>query len=171
MFEPCMECLWHSDGIVPSLASILTKQHSIRGGKYLLKTPGNAISETLNFKMSLDALALKKLCLWCKFQSRLLIIIGLLLKNFLTALLVKRLLTAKVLINNNTFPNDRYDTNSQLYSYRCRWGWSWPCFDTILSAFLHVGKKRKEVCVELGEPQPRSPLLKGQDTKPTALDM
>ena len=134
------------------------------------KPPGNAISETLNFKMSLDASALKKLCLWCKFQSRLLIIIGLLLKNFLTALLVKRLLTAKVLINNNTFPNDRYDTNSPLYSYRCRWGWSWPCFDTILSAFLHVGKKRKEVCVKLGQPQPRSPLLKGQDTKPTALD-
>ena len=34
-------------------------------------------------------------------------------------------------------------------------------FDTILSAFLHVGKKRKEVCVKLGQPQPQSPLLKG----------
>ena len=44
-----------SMAIVPSLACILTKQHAIRGGKYLLKTPGTTISETLNFKMSLDA--------------------------------------------------------------------------------------------------------------------
>ena len=52
------------DGIVPSLARILTKQHGIRGGgEYLLKTPENAISETLNFKMSLSATALKNLCL------------------------------------------------------------------------------------------------------------
>ena len=52
------------DGIVPSLARILTKQHGIRGsGEYLVKTPENAISETLNFKMSLDATALKNLCL------------------------------------------------------------------------------------------------------------
>ena len=41
-----MECLRHFDGIVPSVASILTKQYSIRGGKYLFKTPENAISET-----------------------------------------------------------------------------------------------------------------------------
>ena len=33
---------------------ILTKQHGIRGGKYLLKTSGNNISETLIFKMSLQ---------------------------------------------------------------------------------------------------------------------
>ncbi|CAH3141018.1 unnamed protein product [Porites lobata] len=58
------------DGIVPSLARILTKQHGIRGGgEYLLKTPENAISETLNFKMSLDATALKNLCL--EFTERL----------------------------------------------------------------------------------------------------
>ena len=37
--------------------------------------------------MSLDASVLKNLCLWCEFQSRLLFIISLLLKNFLTALL------------------------------------------------------------------------------------
>ena len=50
------------DSIVPSLARILTKQHGIRGGgEYLLKTPENVISETLNFKMSLDATALKNL--------------------------------------------------------------------------------------------------------------
>ena len=55
----------------------LTKQHGICSGKYLLKTPGNAISETSNFQLSLDASALKNLCLWCKFQS------CLLLKNFL----------------------------------------------------------------------------------------
>ena len=79
--------LQHFDGIVPSVASIVTKQHdSIRGRKYLLKTPRNANSEILNFIMSLYALALKNLCLWCEFQSYLLIIISLLLENFLTAL-------------------------------------------------------------------------------------
>ena len=36
--------------------------------------------------MSIDALALRNLCLWCEFQSHLLFIISLLLKNFLTAL-------------------------------------------------------------------------------------
>ena len=89
MFEPCnvVECLGHFEGIVPSLVCILTKQHGVHGGKYLLKTPGNTISETLNFKMSLDALALKNLYLWCEFQSRLIFIISLLLKNILTALL------------------------------------------------------------------------------------
>ena len=46
------------DGIVPSLS------HGIRGGgEYLLKTPENAISETLNFTMSLAATFLKNLCL------------------------------------------------------------------------------------------------------------
>ena len=50
-------------------------------------TPGNAISKTLNFKMSLDALVLKNLCLWCEFRSRLLFIISLLHKNVLTTLL------------------------------------------------------------------------------------
>ena len=45
-----MERLGHFDGIVPSLACILTKQHGVRGGKYLMKTPGNAISDDLNFK-------------------------------------------------------------------------------------------------------------------------
>ena len=67
-----MECLEHFKGIVLSLACILTKQHGIRGGNCLLKTPGNGISETLNFKISLVAMALKNLCLWCEFQSRLL---------------------------------------------------------------------------------------------------
>ena len=37
-------------------ACILTKPDGIL--KYILKTPGNAIFETLNFKMLLDALAL-----------------------------------------------------------------------------------------------------------------
>ena len=60
-FEPCdvVQRLGHFDGIVPSLACILTKQHGVRGGKYHLKIPGNGISETLlYFKMSLDASAL-----------------------------------------------------------------------------------------------------------------
>ena len=38
------------------------------------------------FQMSLDASAFKNLCLWCEFQSSLLFITSLLLKNFLTAL-------------------------------------------------------------------------------------
>ena len=54
--------------------------------KIPLETPGNAISLTLLFKTSLDASVLKSLCLWRKFQSCLLFIINLLLKNFLTAL-------------------------------------------------------------------------------------
>ena len=85
---PCnvVEHLGHFDGIVPSLACILTKQHGVRSEKYLLKTPGNTISETLNFKISLDASALKNLCLWCEFQNCLLFINSLPLKKFLTAL-------------------------------------------------------------------------------------
>ena len=86
-FEPCnvVEWLEHFDDIVPSLACILMKNGGIRGGKCLLKTPGNCISKTLNFKMSLDTSALKKLCLWCEFRQ--LFIISLLLKNVLTALM------------------------------------------------------------------------------------
>ena len=85
-FEPCdvVECLGHFDGIVPSLECILTKEHGVHGGKYLLKAPGNAISETLNFKVSLDSSALKDLCLWCEFRQLFIIILP--LKNFLTAL-------------------------------------------------------------------------------------
>ena len=69
MFEPCdvLERLGHFDGIVPSLACILTKQRGVRGGKYLLKTPGNTIFETLIFKISLEALTPENLFLWCKF--------------------------------------------------------------------------------------------------------
>ena len=87
-FEPCdvVERLGHFDGIASSLACIPTKQHGVRGGKYLLNTPGDAISEILNFTMSLDASALKNVRLWCEFQSHLLFIISLLLKNVLTAL-------------------------------------------------------------------------------------
>ena len=86
--KPCdvLEHLGNFDGIVPSLVCILMKQHGIHGGKCLLKTPGNAISVTQNFKMSLAASTLKNLCFWCEFQSCLLFIISLLLKNFLTAL-------------------------------------------------------------------------------------
>ena len=88
MFEPCdvLECLGHFNSIFPSLACILRRQHGIRGGKYFLKTPGNVIPKTLNFKMFLDASAFKNLCLWCEIQSCLLFIISLLLKTFLTAL-------------------------------------------------------------------------------------
>ena len=37
------------------LCCTLTKQHGVHGGKPLLYTPGNAITETLIFKISLDA--------------------------------------------------------------------------------------------------------------------
>ena len=53
------------------------KQHSVCGGKHLLKTTFNAIFETLNFKMSLDASALKNLFLSCEFQIHPLFIISL----------------------------------------------------------------------------------------------
>ena len=105
-----LERLGHFDGSVPSLAFVLTKQHGIRCGKNLLKTPGNTISETLIFKMSLDASAPKNLCLWCEFQSRLLFIISLLLKNFLTALIVRDsffLLWLKLLKLKYTNQNER----------------------------------------------------------------
>ena len=48
MFEllDVLESLGHFDGIFPSLMCILTKQHGVRSGKYLLKNLGNAISET-----------------------------------------------------------------------------------------------------------------------------
>ena len=72
----------HFDSIVPSLACILTKHHGICSGKHLLKSPGNIICKSLIFKMSLDASALKSLCLWCEFQSHLLFIISLQLKTF-----------------------------------------------------------------------------------------
>ena len=78
--------LRHFNGIVPSLACILTKQQYVCNGNTSWKPVWNAISEA-NFKMSLDASVLKNLYLWCEFQSRLLFIISLLLKIFLTALL------------------------------------------------------------------------------------
>ena len=88
--EPCdvVERLGRFDGIALSLVCILIKQRCVQCGKYPLKTPGNGIFQTLNFKMSLDASALKNLCFWCEFQSWLLFVIRLLLKNVLTALLL-----------------------------------------------------------------------------------
>ena len=105
-----LERLGHFDGIVPRLAFVLTKQDGVRCGKNLLKTPGNTISETLIFEMSLDASAPKNLCLWCEFQIRLLFIISLLLKNFLTALIVRDsffLLWLKLLKLKYTKQNER----------------------------------------------------------------
>ena len=57
VFELCdvLEHLRHFRGVVSSLLCILTKQHGFCCGKYILKPPGNAISETLNVKMSPDA--------------------------------------------------------------------------------------------------------------------
>ena len=75
-----------STALLPVLPVVWQSNKASAVEKYLLKTPGNGISETLKFKMSLDALTLKHLCLWCKFQGQLLFIISLLLENFLTAL-------------------------------------------------------------------------------------
>ena len=82
-----MECLRHFDGIVPSVASILTKQFLHPWWKIPLENPWKChFWDSKDSKMSLDASALKNLCLWCKFQSHLLFIISLLLENVLTAL-------------------------------------------------------------------------------------
>ena len=101
-----MEHLGHFNGIIPSLGCILIKQHGVRGGKFLLKTPGNAISESINFRMSLDTSTLKNLSLWCEHQNCLLFITSLLLKNVLTALnhtLVKDLRSHCTLLSKLTF--------------------------------------------------------------------
>ena len=87
-----MECLGHFDSIVPSLACIPTKQW-LPGVKYLLKTPGNMISETRISKCRYTPiLSPKELPLVRPFQSHLLFIISLLLKNFLTALIHQRVI-------------------------------------------------------------------------------
>ena len=72
-----VECSGHLEDIVPSLACILMKH----GG---MEMP----FLRLNFKMFLGTSVLKNLCLWCEFQSCLLFIISLLLKNSLTALVI-----------------------------------------------------------------------------------
>ena len=130
-----MEHLGHFDGIVPSLVCILTKQHGVHGGKCLLKTPENAISVTQNFKMSVAASALKNLCLWCKFQSSLLFIISLLLKNFLTALVNLSFHTGLsknmyillfcfwlmlCFLSDQNFAGDRCDTLNRLQALNCQ---------------------------------------------------
>ena len=77
----CAIRLGHFDGIVPSLLFILTKQIPC-------ENPWKRHFQDSNFQNVpiIDGSALKHLCLWCKFQSHLLFIISLLLKNFLTAL-------------------------------------------------------------------------------------
>ena len=58
--------------------------------------------DSINFKMSLYASALKNLCLWCEFQSHIIIIIiSLLLNNFLTALLYI------IFFSNRPFPSSK----------------------------------------------------------------
>ena len=128
-----MECPGHCDGIVPCLACIVTKQHGVRSGKYLLKTPGNAISKTvtLNLKMSLDASALKHLYIWCEFYSHLQFIISLLLENFLTAL-VTPMLWACLVIHDLFHISCRYFGHTLLVCLQiwraCHWTEYIPCY-------------------------------------------
>ena len=61
--------LGNFDGIVPSLACILEQQSWHLKWKIPLENPGNGISETLNFIMSLDTSAIKNLRLYCEFQK------------------------------------------------------------------------------------------------------
>ena len=60
-----------------------------------LETSGKAISKTLNFKLFLGTSALKNLCIWCEFQSRVLFIISVVLRKFLKVLYQERSLTFK----------------------------------------------------------------------------
>ena len=126
-----MEHPGHCDGIFPCLACIVMKQHGVCSGKHLLKTTGNAISKTLNFKMSLDALALKNLCLWCEFQSCLLFIISLLLKNFSTAL-VTPMLWSCLVIHDLFHISCRYFGHTSLVCLQiwraCHWTEYIPCY-------------------------------------------
>ena len=93
MFEPCdvVERLGHFNGIIPSLACILTKQHGVPGGKFLLKTPGNPVSETLNFKMALKwpCLGPQELVAVVRVPKYYYSLSDCYLKNFLTALLFR----------------------------------------------------------------------------------
>ena len=72
----------HFDSIVLSLACVLTKLCP----RWKIPLENLWKCQTLIFKMSLDASGLKNLCLCYEFQSRLLFIFRLLLRNFLTAL-------------------------------------------------------------------------------------
>ena len=60
---------WNACNILIALFPLLWVFWWNKHPRWKIKTPGNAISETLNFKMSLDALAFKNLCLWREFQS------------------------------------------------------------------------------------------------------
>ena len=73
----------------------------------------------LHFKISLSALALKNLCLWCEFQSRLLIIISLLLENFLTALPACLILGRRGLCPQGSLPSHLQSLQS-ITQYFCR---------------------------------------------------
>ena len=75
-----MEHLGHFDGIVSSPACFMTKQHGVGDGKQFLKTPGNAISESLNIEMPRT---LRTCAVVVSFESHLLFIIRLLLKNII----------------------------------------------------------------------------------------
>ena len=71
--------------------------HGIHSGKYLWKH--HFRDSKFQNDLSLDASALRNLCLWCEFQSRLLIIISLLLKNFLTALEVVQIVSCPFVLS------------------------------------------------------------------------
>ena len=112
--------------------------------KYRFRTPRNGISETLNSKLSLIASALKNLCLWCEFQSCLLFIISLPLKNFLTALILVKDLVKNIITYFRDWPVvDRVcpilpSSNLQTKKSHLKkiWIWIW-ILRFMVQTFLH----------------------------------
>ena len=84
MFElyDVVKCLRYFDGIACSQSYMYSDETKSWRPWWKNKTPGIAISKTLNFKMPLDASVLKNLFLWYKFQSCPLFIICLLFETF-----------------------------------------------------------------------------------------
>ena len=76
-----VECLRYFYGIACSQSYMYSDETTSRRPWWKNKTPGIAISKTLNLKISLDASVLMNLFLWYKFQSCLVFIICLLLKT------------------------------------------------------------------------------------------
>ena len=99
MFKPCdiVEYLGHFKSIVSSLACIATKQWHPRW-KIPLENPWKHDFRNSKFQNVPRCLSSKELPLVWPFQSRLLFILSLLLKNFLTALIHQRVIWTTLLL-------------------------------------------------------------------------